>query len=158
MADIVMHLVKKAMCAFGLGMLIGAVFLGWITIAHNRFEHHNAVIQVALTLCCAYWSFIIAEGVFHISGVLATVASALVLAHAMWPQVVDKESMHTVWHMLEYLGNTLIFFLAGALTGKVMVDVTLVDYLHLCVIYVALTVIRFGILFCSRPILKRLEE
>jgi hypothetical protein len=157
-ADIVMFIIKKAMCAWGLGMVIGAGFLFWISIANDKLHSHNAVIQVSLTLCCAYWSFIIAEGVFHISGVLAVVASALVLAHAMWPRVVDKESMHAVWHMLEYLGNTLIFFLAGALTGKVMVHIAWADYLHLMVIYVVTTVIRGMMLLTSRPILKYLSE
>lgn len=99
-----------------------------------------------------------AEGIFHISGVLATVAAALVLAHYMWPVIVSKESMHTTWHMLEYLGNTLIFFLAGALTGKVMVHIPWGDYLHLIVIYIVLIVIRFLLLMLSRPVLRLLEE
>jgi NhaP-type Na+/H+ or K+/H+ antiporter len=158
MADIVMYVVKKAMCAFLLGMMIGGVFLAWIYLAHNRFEHHNNVIQISLTLCCAYWSFIIAEGVFHISGVLATVSSALVLAHAMWPNVIDKESMHTFWHMLEYLGNTIIFVLAGALVGKVMVHMSIADYVHLFVIYAVVLVIRFVFMVASRPLLRRLSE
>jgi len=66
-ADIVMFLVKQCMCAWGLGMMIGSCFLGLIWLARNRFGSHNGVIQVSLTLCCAYWSFIMAEGVFHIS-------------------------------------------------------------------------------------------
>merc|ERR1719215_1084903 len=60
--------------------------------------------------------------------------------------------------MIEYLGNTLIFFLAGALTGRVMVHIPPADYLHLISIYVFLLVVRFGILFLSRPILKILDE
>jgi len=157
-AGIIIFVVKKAMCAWGLGMVLGWVFLRWISLASNKLESHNTVIQVSLTLCCSYWSFCIAEGVFGISGVLATVAAALVLAHSMWAHVVSKESMHTFWHMLEYLGNTVIFFLAGALTGKTMVHIPLVDYLHLLVIYLVLIIIRAAILIVSKPILRRLSE
>lgn len=157
-ADILIFLMKKAVCAWGLGMVIGWVFCGWIKKARNKLDSHSTMIQVSLTLCCAYWSFIMAEGVFHISGVLATVAAALVLAHRMWPVVVCKESMHTTWHMLEYLGNTLVFFLAGALTGKSMVHIHFDDYLHLLVIYLMLTVIRLVMLLISRPVLRHLDE
>lgn len=157
-AGIIIFVVKKAMCAWGLGMILGWVFLRWIALASNKLEQHNTVIQVSLTLCCSYWSFCIAEGIFGISGVLATVAAALVLAHSMWAHVVSKESMHTFWHMLEYLGNTVIFFLAGALTGKTMVHISWKDYLHLLVIYVVLIIIRALILVVSKPALKQLSE
>jgi len=81
--DIVIFLVQKACLAFLLGMVIGYIFFTWIKKASSKLEDHSSMIQVSLTLCCAYWSFIIAEGVFHISGVLSTVAAALVLAHFM---------------------------------------------------------------------------
>lgn len=157
-SDIIIFLVKQCMCAWCLGMFIGAVFLAWICAASSKLDHHNVVIQVSLTLCCAYWSFIIAEGVFHISGVLATVAAALVLAHSMWPRVVSKKSMHDFWHMLEYLGNTIIFFLAGALTGKTMAQIPWIDYCHLMVIYLVLVVVRALLLLSSRPLLRVLSE
>merc|ERR1719162_2276577 len=99
-------------------MMMGYFFYMWIRVAGDKFNHSSGTIQIALTLCCAYWSFIMAEGVFHISGVLATVAASLMLASLMWPHIVNEEAMHHVWHTLEALGNIIIFFLAGALTGN----------------------------------------
>jgi len=157
-SDILMFLVKKAFCALVLGAACGWIFLQWISAASNKLEHRSSVIQTSLTLCCAYWSFFIAEGVFHISGVLSVVASAIVLAHKMWPVVVSKEAMHTIWHMFEYIGNTLIFFLAGALTGRAMFRIEAQDYLHLVVIYVALIAVRAGMLFASLPVLRGLSD
>merc|ERR1719440_2343234 len=66
--------------------------------------------------------------------------------------------MHTFWNMVEYLGNTLVFVLAGALTGKVMVQIPWEDYLHLIVLYMAVIAIRFIFMVMSRPILKCLSE
>lgn len=109
-------------------------------------------------MSCAYWSFLLSEGALHISGVLCTVTSALVLADKMWPVIVDKESMHHVWHMFEYLGNTVIFFLAGALTGNTMIVIPFVDYLHLLVIYVFACLVRGTVIFCSRPLLTCLSH
>lgn len=153
-SDIIVFFVRTAACAWCVGLVIGWFFYGWIKAASNKLEHHSAVIQISLTLSCAYWSFLVAEGVFHMSGVLATVASSLVLADKMWPLIVCKESMHTVWHMFEYLGNIVVFFLAGALTGKLMVHMPLRDYFYLIVIYVVLMVIRGMMLLCSRPIMN----
>lgn len=120
----------------------------------NKLEGHASVIQVALSLFSAYWSFIIAEGVFHISGVLSTVAASLVLADKMWPVLVSKESMNTTWHMLEFLGNVIVFFLAGALIGNLMVRMPFMDYLHLIVIYLVLVIIRLSMLMASRPLMN----
>lgn len=156
--DILQLLVKMAIYAWGLGMLIGFVFFLWIKAANNKLDHSSSVIQASLTICCCYTSFVVAEGAFHISGVLSTVAAALVLAHKMWPHVVSDQAMLDTWHMLEYLGNSIIFFLAGALTGSVMARIQAEDYVHLIVIYVTATFIRGSLIFFSRPLLDNFAE
>jgi len=158
MSDIIMFLITVAGMAWALGMAIGLLFYAWISAADNKLEHGAAVIQITLTLACGYWSFIIAEGVFHISGVLACVGSALTLAHFMWPHVVCPTSMKHFWHMLEWLGNTIIFFLAGALVGNSMVNAKLMDFFHVLGIYLLLLVCRGTLFFVSRPLLQRLND
>merc|ERR1719450_2026950 len=135
--------------AFCLGLFIGYFFFSWIRAASNKLDHSSGTIQITLTLCCAYWSFIFVEGVLHLSGVLATVASSMVLAHHMWPYIVAEESMHHVWHTFESLGNIIVFFLAGSITGFIVVDIDPVDWLHLIVIYIWLLFIRSFIFFAS---------
>merc|ERR1719443_2461724 len=117
--------------AFALGLIIGYFFFAWIRIVANKLEHSSSMIQITLTLCCAYWAFIFVEGVLHLSGVLATVASSLVLAQHMWPHVVAEESMHHVWHTFESLGNIIIFFLAGSITGAIIVEIEYIEYINL---------------------------
>merc|ERR1719326_311498 len=95
--DICTFLMEKALMAFALGLFIGYFFFGCIRAVSNKLSHSSSMIQITLTLCCAYWSFVIVEGVLHLSGVLATVASSMVLAHHMWPHVVCHASMHNVW-------------------------------------------------------------
>ncbi|CAK0859427.1 unnamed protein product, partial [Prorocentrum cordatum] len=149
--------VAMTLYSWGVGFAIGIVYWLWIWAVNSKFHHQSAVIQIALTLACAYSSFLVAEGLLHLSGVLATVSSSLVLAHNMWPHVQNHHTMHTVWHMFEYLGNTIIFFLAGALTGQKLWSVTWGDWMNLGLIYVAITVIRGLIMFCSRPLLTVLH-
>jgi len=156
--DVIIFLVKMALLAVFVGLLLGYVFLVWIRLSCKRFEHSAGLIQTTLTICCAYCSFVIAEGALHISGVLCTVSASLVLADKMWPSIVEKETMHHVWHMLEYLGNTIIFFLAGGLTGRILVNTDPVDFLHVLVLYLVATIVRGAIIFGSRPLLRFLSE
>merc|ERR1719440_1811667 len=143
--------------AWALGMFIGYFFFGWIRIASNRLNHSSSMIQISLTICCAYWSFVLAEGVLEMSGVLACVSASLVLAHHMWPFIVSPESVNHVWHTIEAIGNIIIFFLAGALTGEAMTHVEGRAYLDLVLIYIVLFVVRGTFLFASMPILKLLS-
>lgn len=156
-ADVIMFLVQVACMAWALGMFMGYVFFTWIRAVGNRLDHNSSMIQIVLTLCCAYGSFIMAEGVFGMSGVLATVASSLVLAHHMWPHIVATETMHHVWHTFESLGNIVIFFLAGALTGECMTHIRPIDYLHLIVVYIVLLAVRALFVFSSTPLLRLLS-
>jgi NhaP-type Na+/H+ or K+/H+ antiporter len=156
-ADIADFLIKKAMMAWALGLFIGYFFFSWIRASADKLDHASGMIQITLTLCCAYWSFIFVEGVLQLSGVLATVASSLVLANHMWPYVVSEESMHHVWHTFEALGNMIVFFLAGAKTGNIFLDIDGIDILNLLLIYLFLVLIRGTLIFSSRPVLKQLS-
>jgi NhaP-type Na+/H+ or K+/H+ antiporter len=157
-ADIGMFLVKTALLAIGLGVFLGYLFFSWIRTASDRFNHHAPIIQTLLTLCAAYWSFVLAEGVFAMSGVLATVGCSLVLAHHMWPFVVQRAALLDFWHALENLGNIIIFFLGGALCGAAMVHIEAIDYLNLIVVYFVLLILRGSLIFASRPLLQRLHK
>jgi len=55
-ADISEFLVKKAMMAWALGLFIGYFFFAWIHMAADKLDHSSSMIQITLTLCCAYWS------------------------------------------------------------------------------------------------------
>jgi NhaP-type Na+/H+ or K+/H+ antiporter len=56
-SDILIILVLVAVCAAGLGVVIGWIFFQWIKLASDRLDHHAGMLQTALTICCAYWSF-----------------------------------------------------------------------------------------------------
>jgi len=156
-ADIIDFLVRTAMMACALGMFLGYVFLFLIRASSNPFNHRSSMIQISLSLCSAYWSFVLAEGIFGISGVLATVSSSMVLARHMWPHIISQESMHSVWHTFESLGNVIIFFLAGAICGGAMLEIKAIAYLHLIVLYLVLLFSRGLLIFASRPVLRWLS-
>jgi hypothetical protein len=54
------------------------------------------------------------------SGVVASVVAGIFLAASVWPSVVSVESMHNVWHFVEFCANTLLFLLAGMMFGELI--------------------------------------
>jgi len=157
-SQIIGFLFQSTLGAGLLGATIGGLFYLWLRAASDKLNHLSPLIQISLTLLCAYWSFIVAEGFFHISGVLSTVAAAFVLAHNMWPVVVERRSMQETWHVIEIVGNTMVFFLAGVLTGSSMMQSSFVDYLWTVLMYIIMIMLRFVMLLILRPFLNLVGE
>ena len=96
------------------GLLVGALlalltgcFLGWMEPDPN--------VEITLSGVVAYGSFLVAEEMFHASGVMATIAAAITFAsHGMMK--LSAESRRMLEHSWEYAGflaNALIFLLVG---------------------------------------------
>jgi NhaP-type Na+/H+ or K+/H+ antiporter len=117
---IVKFFARMALGGPALGIAFGMVSVWWMKKQSRTTVESDMTVQIAVTLCCAYLSFFVAEEVCEVSGVLCIVAAALVLADGVWPSVCNEHTMLHFWHAIEYLGNTLIFLLAGLIIGKVI--------------------------------------
>jgi len=148
-------------------MTVGAVVLGFlvatlclVVISWSALErgHSDAVIQVAVTIACGYLCFFFAESEVSTSGVLTVVCAGTVFAHYAWPKFVSRQVVLSVWETIEFVGNTIIFILAGMLFGEAWLSrrqfISLVDVLWLLLTYVALTFIRAVIVFFFLPVLS----
>lgn len=133
------------------GFAIGFAGVALIGFCSEAAGELDAMIQVVVTLACGYMAFFIAENEIHSSGVIATVASGLAVAHSAWPLFVNRETIHTVWEAIEFIGNTIIFFLAGLIfMDHVLTEDTrdgshvfgLFDFTWLLALYGAMMVIR----------------
>jgi len=135
--------------AFGMGLgLCGVSALGHCS-EHGKLEagvHGDAMIQVIITFACAYLAFFIAESELHTSGVLSLVCCGMCMACYAWPRFNSRETVRDIWHIVDYVGNTLIFMLAGMILGDIVAArshvITPLDLVYLLVIYVLSMVIR----------------
>lgn len=128
------------------GGLLGGLAVVLIGKCAEQSYKSDSMIQVVVTLCCGYLAFFIAETELSTSGVLATVSSGYVVAFFSWPRFANRETMHTVWETIEFVGNTLIFFLAGLIFGHISLSrrhfISLEDVGWLLVVYVCMMLIR----------------
>mmetsp|Transcript_34286 Transcript_34286/g.90491 ORF Transcript_34286/g.90491 Transcript_34286/m.90491 type:complete len:1524 (-) Transcript_34286:311-4882(-) len=103
------------------GVAIGLLAYWWMSNATRKHSESDGIIQLSITVLTAYLSFFIGESECGVSGVLACVGAALVLARYAWPIVNSHEALESVWHALEYFGNTVIFFLTGVIIHRAVV-------------------------------------
>jgi NhaP-type Na+/H+ or K+/H+ antiporter/CRP-like cAMP-binding protein len=131
-----------------IGTLLAAVGSWWIGRTFNDPE-----VEISLTIALGYAAMFVAEGMFHVSGVMALVAAGLWLGGPGRTKVSPEVShfLHHFWHLLAYVANTLIFFLVGNVMGSIVFNATGADIGMIFAIYFGILVIRFVITHMFRP-------
>jgi len=132
------------------GGAIGFLTVGIIGLCSQERFHSDAMIQVITTLCCSYLAFFLAESEASCSGVLSTVSAGFVVACYAWPLFSSFETIEVVWETVEFVGNTVIFFLAGLLFADSIFEnlglITWRDFGWMLVLYAMLIAIRAAML------------
>ncbi len=96
------------------GALVGwvlAVAIGWIL----GWVENDPYIETSLTTILAYLSFLAAEELFHVSGVMATVAAGLTMGGWGRAKISGPVAgfLEHFWEYLAFLANALIFLFVG---------------------------------------------
>ena len=140
------------------GLLVGVVFgkTGTLLFGYLRTRSTAAV---SVSVAIAYLSFVVGEVYFHVSGVVAVVTAALVVAIEGPTRLVPSvwESLHKAWEQLEFWANSLIFVLASMLAVRVLPDLTWSEFGLLFVLALASLTSRAIVLFLLLPLLSRLR-
>ncbi len=97
----------------GGGIIIGLVLGTLISQMINRIDDY--LIETTLTTILAYGSFLVAEELFHVSGVLAVVGAGLIAGNigpaGMSPTT--RIVLFNFWEYAAFLANSFIFLLIG---------------------------------------------
>src|SRR5262245_29126537 len=96
----------------------GGLVTGWVlglVAGYVIGRVHDNFVEITLTTVLAYLSFIVAEQVLHVSGVMATVAAGLAIGGwrrmKISPQV--RAYLEHFWEYVAFLCNALIFLMVG---------------------------------------------
>ena len=114
--------------------------------------------EATLTLAFAYLSFIIAERLVHVSGVVAVLAAGLTVS-ALAPSRITPQNwsfLSELWEQIAFWGRSLIFVLASILVPRLLLDVGWRDAFLLAVLIAAAFAARLLALFVLLPPLERL--
>ena len=112
-----------------------------------------------LTLAFAYLSFIAAERLLHVSGVVAVLGAGLTFS-ALGPSRITPENwsfLSELWEQIAFWARSLIFLLASILVPRLLADVGLHDIVLLSVLIAAAFGARAFALFVLLSPMERLR-
>ncbi len=134
-----------------LGAIAGRVFLQFIPWVRD-----DRLAEGTLTVALAYLSFIGAQRLFDVSGVVAVLAAGLMvsafgrtrIAPYNWSFLTD------LWEQIAFWAHSLVFLLASILVPRLLFDVHWRDLALVGVLIVAAFGARLAVLFLLLPILS----
>ena len=140
-------------------VFIGGALVGWLlALAVGQVlgaVESDAAIEITLSTILAYFSFIIAEHVFHVSGIMAVVAAGIMMGS--WGKTKispsTEEFMEHFWEYLAYLANVLIFLMVGMQVDLAALWAS-IDLIAL--VFVAMLISRGVVVFGVTPLLGKL--
>ena len=142
-----------------LTVFVGGAVVGWLAprivgLILGKVDS-DPYIETSLTTILAYLSFLVAEEVFHVSGVMATVAAGLTMGS--WGQAKISGSvagfLEHLWEYLAFIANALIFLFVG-----LQVNLSaLYDSLDILVwVILAMLLSRAAVIYTLVPLVGRL--
>jgi len=107
--------------SFSGGILTG-ILTGFIIGALIALSGKSAVISSIISVIVAYASYLIAESVFHASGIIAVVTAGLIVGWltSIWLKTDDRKEISEFQDFSAYLVNSLIFLLMGITTANLL--------------------------------------
>lgn len=151
--DVMLFFLKMAIGSPLFGALVGLVSVYVMSFLNKPLSSEDVTVQIAITICCAYMTFFMAEYECGMSGLLACCGAGSMFAWLSPPLILEHETMHHVWGIIEWTGNTLIFLLAGLIIGsKTIHIVTVNDWGYLILLYAFLQVLRGFVVAVLYPI------
>jgi len=137
-----------------LGLVAGRVLL-WVM----PWLGEDRLAEGTLTLALAYGVFIVADRLFHVSGVVAVLGSGLTVSALGRSRIAPDNwsSLSDLWDQIAFWARSLVFVLASILVPRLLSHIDLHDLGLLAVLIGAAFVARILVLFVLMPPLERFK-
>lgn len=134
-------------------------FLGRICLGILSWLGRYPLAQISLSVALPYVTYLVADQVLGVSGVIAVVMAGMTLNYVgpgrMSPT--NWTNLREVWDVLAHWAGALIFLLAALLVPRLLGDVRLYDLFLIVVVVVAATGARMFMLYVVLPLLTALR-
>ncbi|TVR74139.1 MAG: hypothetical protein EA408_03345 [Marinilabiliales bacterium] len=148
---VLLEFIKVALGGTFIGILIGIIVINWVKRVFN-----DALFEITVIIGAAYLSFFVAEGFFHVSGILAVVAFGVIMAGAGRTRISPEVGhfLHEFWELAAFIANTLIFLIVGVVIAR-SITFAPSDLLILLILYFATIIIRALVITGFYPLMAR---
>lgn len=141
--------------SFG-GILVGLI-IAWLLTWWLKYIHNDALIEIGLIVAAAYFTFIVAETLFHVSGVLGLFSLGLYMAAKGKTRIspVVEHFMKEFWEFAAFIANTLIFIIVGIIIAQRTVF-NASDFMLLGLIYIVIHIARGAMIALLFPLMRNI--
>ena len=140
------------------GVIVGLV-MALVFVSIIRKLSKMPLAERSLTISLAYLAFIVGEHYLHVSGVMAVVTAALVMASRGRTVISPHNwhSLHEMWEQLGFWANSIIFILVGLAVPGIMSGFGATQFRWLVALLLSAFVARALIIFVLMPYLTRIN-
>ncbi|CAM8666752.1 NhaP NhaP-type Na+/H+ and K+/H+ antiporters [Paracoccaceae bacterium] len=140
-------------------MILGGLGIGWVLgrvcLTVLTWLGRFALAQISLSVALPYVTYLVADQVFGVSGVVAVVMAGMTLNYLGPGRLspTNWTNLRELWDVLAHWAGALIFLLAALLVPRLLGDVRLYDLFLILVVVVAATSARLFMLYVILPLL-----
>ena len=143
------------------GILVGGVMGAMLTLL--RLAKGMPFVHIAMTSILAFSSFIIADHVFHTSGVMSVIAAGVIIRSFGREAMADMITMRHLdpyWEFMAFVANSFIFLLLGLNEDFLITHFSYLigNYPYLVVAIIAAVFARFVVVYTVLPICNKLPR
>ena len=140
------------------GILVGLVIAALFSALIDRIKN-SPLVNHALSIALAYFSFVLAEHYLHVSGVMAVVTAGLFF-NALSDRILSLKEIHALhegWEQLGFWANSIIFVVMGIVIAGFVSTIDGAQLSTLMVLFIAAMIARAIIVFGLLGAFERLR-
>lgn len=144
------------------GILVGGV-MGAAMLTLLRLAKGLPFVHIAITSILAFSSFIIADHVFHTSGVMSVIAAGLVIrsfGRKAMADMITVRHLDPYWEFMAFAANSFIFLLLGLNEDFLITNFQhlIGNYPYLIAAIIAAVFARFVVVYTVLPVCNKLPR
>lgn len=152
--DAIYPIVPEFLRVFLGGILVGAVLGLIMSELMVRLYHGNDSVAIIFSMALAYFSFIVAEHGFHVSGVMSVLTAAICfnITGLMRLSTENSHAVYNTWEVLVLICNSLLFILIGlSVDGAQLIE----SWQAILIAVIAVTIARAVSVYLFVPLTTR---
>lgn len=141
-------------------VVFGGMLLGWVTARFTIWllgkVGGEEAVQNSVIIVSSYITFILAQSILDVSGVIALVAFGLAITNAGRPKLKPEVNhfMDQFWELMAYIANTLIFIIVGVVIAM-KIELSWTSLLLVIFVYVGVNIVRMLVISILYPFMKK---